>query len=307
MPIKRFLEELEISLATFKRDIEYMRIRFHAPIAWDRENHGYCFTRPARGAPAYELPGLWFNATEVHALLTSLHLLRNLDPGILAPHVEPLRERLTEILGSTDHAVEEIEKRIRILAMTARKVKLDHFEVAATALLRRRRLHIRYFSRVRDDETERAVSPQRLVHYRDNWYLDAWCHKVDAIRIFALDAIRDARMLDETARAVPEKELKETLEESYGIFSGRAEHRAVLRFTPNRSRWVANEEWHPSQAGRLEPDGSWVLEFPYNDDRELVMDILKHGPECEVLAPASLRGRVEAQLAAAVACYQRRQ
>ena len=124
--VKRFCEEIGVSLATFKRDIEYMRSRFHAPIAWDRENHGYCFTKPARGAPAYELPGLWFNATEVHALLTSLHLLRNLDPGILAPHIDPLRERLTELLGSTDHAVEEIEKRIRILAMTARKVKLDH-------------------------------------------------------------------------------------------------------------------------------------------------------------------------------------
>ena len=162
VPVKRFLQELEVSPATFKRDIEYMRSRLHAPIAWDRENHGYCLSKPARGAPAYELPGLWFNATEVHALLTSLHLLRNLDPGILAPHVEPLHERLTELFGSTDHAVDEIQKRIRILSMTGRRVKLEHFEVAATALLRRVRLHIRYFSRGRGEETERVVSPQRL-------------------------------------------------------------------------------------------------------------------------------------------------
>jgi predicted DNA-binding transcriptional regulator YafY len=300
---KRFLEELEVSRATFKRDIEYMRDRLHAPIAWDRQNHGYCLTNPARGAPAYELPGLWFNATEAHALLTMLHLLRNLDPGILAPHVEPLRERLTDLLGSTDHAVEEIQKRIRILSMTARKVTLDHFEVTASALLRRQRLHIRYFSRARGEETERDVSPQRLAHYRDNWYLDAWCHSVDAMRTFALDAIRAARMIDEKARAVPEKELKELLEESYGIFSGRATSRAVLKFTPNRARWVSREEWHPDQAGRLEADGSWVLEFPYGDDRELIGDILRHGAEVEVLAPELLRRRVAEALTAAAKRY----
>jgi predicted DNA-binding transcriptional regulator YafY len=64
---KRFLEELEISRATFKRDIEYMRSRLHAPIAWDRQRRGYWFTKPARGAPAYELPGLWFNSTEARS------------------------------------------------------------------------------------------------------------------------------------------------------------------------------------------------------------------------------------------------
>lgn len=295
---KRFLEDLQVSPATFKRDIEYMRSRFHAPIAWDRERNGYYFTNPTRGAPTYQLPGLWFNATEVHALLTMLHLLRNLDPGILAPHVEPLRARLIALLGSTDHAVDEIEKRIRILSMTARKVKMEHFELAATALLHRQRLHIRYFSRPRGDETDRDVSPQRLVHYRDNWYLDAWCHRVDAMRTFALDAIRAAHILSEKARAVPDKDLKDLLEESYGIFSGRATSRAVLRFTPERARWVAREEWHPKQVGQYEADGSWVLEFPYNDDRELVMDILRHAPEVEVLAPPELRRRVREALRA---------
>jgi predicted DNA-binding transcriptional regulator YafY len=303
VPWKRFLQELEVSRATFKRDIEYMRSRLHAPIAWDRKNNGYSFTEPARGARPYELPGLWFNSTEVHALLTMLHLLRSLDPGILAPHVEPLRKRLIALLGSTDHAVDEIEKRIRILMMTGRRVKLEHFEMAATALLRRRRLHIKYYSRARGEETERDVSPQRLVHYRDNWYLDAWCHSVDAMRTFALDAIRGGHLVDATAKTVPERELKELLEESYGIFSGRSAHKAVLRFTPNRSRWVAKEEWHPAQSGRFEQDGSWVLEFPFNDDRELIGDILRHGAEVEVLAPPSLREKVKAQLQAVLQKY----
>src|SRR5688572_16368321 len=137
VPVARFLEELEVSLATFKRDIEYMRSRFHAPIAWDRARNGYYFATPLPDAPNYELPGLWFNASEIHALLTMLHLLRNLEPGMLAPHVEPLRERLTKLLGGASHGAQEIEQRIRILHMTARRMKMEHFEVVATALLRR--------------------------------------------------------------------------------------------------------------------------------------------------------------------------
>jgi predicted DNA-binding transcriptional regulator YafY len=64
VPVQRFLKELEVSRATFKRDIEYLRDRHHAPIAWDRENNGYCFTSPARHAPRYELPGLWFTVVQ---------------------------------------------------------------------------------------------------------------------------------------------------------------------------------------------------------------------------------------------------
>jgi predicted DNA-binding transcriptional regulator YafY len=120
VPIDVFLDELEVSKATFKRDLEYMRSRFYAPIVWDREGGGYRFGRPDPNAPRYELPGLWFNASEVHALLTMQHLLANLEPGILAPHLEGLTARLRDLLDSTDHSLEEIEGRIRILHMTSR-------------------------------------------------------------------------------------------------------------------------------------------------------------------------------------------
>jgi predicted DNA-binding transcriptional regulator YafY len=296
VPVERFLKALEISRATFKRDIEYMRSRLHAPIAWDREKGGYCFRSPGPGAPTCELPGLWFNASEIHALLTMLHLLRNLEPGMLSQHVDPLRDRLIKLLGSTAHAADEIEGRIRILLMTARRMKLEQVELVATALLRRKRLHMSYFSRGRGQETDRDVSPQRLVHYRDNWYLDAWCHRTDSLRTFALDCIRAAGILDEKASAVPEKQLNEVLAEGYGIFSGRPTATAKIRFSPARARWVSSEEWHPGQMGHYEPDGSWVLEVPYSDDRELLMDILRHAPEVEVLAPPELKQRLKEAL-----------
>ncbi len=187
VPVKDFLEELGISLATFKRDIEYMRSRFNAPIEWDRGAGGYRLVRAGKAGPKYELPGLWFNAGEVYALLTMQHLISNLEPGILAPQLRQLNSRLRSLLDSSDHSVEEVERRIRILHVANRHFPAMYFEPVAKALLNRKRILIRYFARANGETSERTVSPQRLVHYRDNWYLDAWCHLRNDLRSFSMD------------------------------------------------------------------------------------------------------------------------
>lgn len=306
VPFTVFLETLEVSRATVKRDLEYLRNRMNAPIAWDPEARGYRFAAPDAGGGQYELPGLWFNASEIHALLTMQHLLAQIEPGILAPQLMPIADRLRLLLGSGDHSVEEVQKRVRVLGMAARRFDRADFAVVGSALLRRKRLHLHYYVRSRDELTEREVSPQRLVYYRDNWYLDAWCHRRDDLRSFAVDAIRDAEILDKKARDIPESTLNRVLGSGYGIFSGHRVRWGRLRFTPERARWVAAEEWHPRQRGRVEADGSYVLEVPYNDDRELVMDILRHGPDVEVLGPSALRRVVRERLAASLERYRPR-
>lgn len=301
--ISDFLDALGVSRATFKRDLEYMRDRLNAPIEWDRERRGYRFAGDATDAGRYQLPGLWFNPTEIRALLTMQHLLADLQPGLLEPHVKPLLARLRALLGSGEHSAEEVERRIRIIHLGARRLALPQFELVANAVLDRRRLHIVYVSRSSNERTERDISAQRLVHYRENWYCDAWCHLRQDVRSFAVDAIQSAQPLDQKAKSVPDRELDEVLAAGYGIFSGRKTIWAKLRFTPERARWVSAEQWHPQQKGRFDRDGSYLLELPFSDHRELAMDILRHGPHVEVLEPAGLREAVKEQLAAALARY----
>src|SRR5438105_1994990 len=281
-----------MSPASVKRDLAYMRDRFNAPIEYDREANGYRFGAPRTG-PRYELPGLWFNASEVLALLSTLRMLGDLQPGMLEGQIEPLRERLRAILGSGDHSWEEVEKRIRIFQPERRAGDPKYFSVVAAAVLKRAKVWIRHYNRKNDQETEREVSPQRLVHYRDNWYLDAWCHLREDLRSFSIDAIEHAEVLKEAAKEVAPKEIDEKLGAGYGIFGGKPKAWATLRFTPQRARWVKGEEWHPLQESRLEADGSYVLSVPYADDREIVGDILRFGADVEVIAPSELRGKVK--------------
>jgi predicted DNA-binding transcriptional regulator YafY len=302
--IDRFLDDLAVSRATFKRDLEYMRDRLNAPIEWDREAGGYRFVEPVVGGPEYELPGLWFNESEILALLSMESLLEEIEPGLLGPRLEPLKARLSSLIESSRHSADEVRKRIRVLRMGSRSREIRFFEQIALGLMKRRRLCLNYFVRSRDELTYRDVSAQRLVHYRDNWYLDAWCHSAEAVRSFALDAVEGARVLDEPAIEVPGGDLDRLLGIGYGIFSGAEVKWAKLRFSAQRARWVAAEEWHPQQRCSFDGAGRYVLEVPYSKDPELMMDILKHGSEVEVLAPPALRERVAQELGAAAHRYR---
>lgn len=290
---QELLERLEVSPATLKRDLAYMRDRLNAPIVYDKELNGYRFES---NSESYALPGLWFSPEEIYALLTMQHLLRNLDSdGLLSKHIKPLQSRLLAMLEDSDGSFEEIQKRVKIEKMGSRKYDLDHFQEIGLALVKRKRLNIEYQSRSKDENTNREISPQRLIYYRDNWYLDAWCHLKNALRSFSVDAIKTAETLEMISHDIDEDELNAELGSGYGIFAGKDIQWAVLRFTPERAKWVSSESWHPAQITKFHEDGSCEIKFPFSDERELIMDILKYGGDATVLSPQSLINQVLSQ------------
>jgi predicted DNA-binding transcriptional regulator YafY len=291
---------LEISEATFKRDIAKLRDQLHVPIEFNRDLGGYVM---ASGHTDTELPGLWFSQEELLALVTIQQLLTQLEPGLLGAKLKPLHARLSQLMDKHGLASQDVAKRIRILNVGKRNVIAKSFEVVAAATMARKRLRIWHFSRQNGKTTEREVSPQRLVHYRDNWYLDAWCHLRDDVRSFSIDAITQIKVMDEPAKEVSEKSINDSVDAGYGIFGGAPKGWAKLKFTPERARWVAGETWHPNQRTHTEADGSYVLEIPYSDERELLGDLLRFGADVEVLEPADLRNRIKRALHAAGGRY----
>lgn len=293
---------LECSRATVIRTISAMRTFLNAPIEYDRERNGYHYASGGASEP-WELPGLWFSAAELQALLALEHLLADLSPGLLAEELSPFRERIEALLRRQDLGTGELYRRLRMLGMGRRAVNQVLFRAVTMALSERRQLQLGYRSRSRDQATERVVSPQRLVHYRDNWYLDAWCHMRDGLRIFALDRMLTAEVKEEAARELADAELDANLARSYGIFQGVPRATAVLRFSPRMARWVADETWHPEQRGQWLLDGRYELEFPYADPTELIRDILRYGVDVEVIKPKPLRDLLVAQLQGALGHY----
>jgi predicted DNA-binding transcriptional regulator YafY len=280
------LDEFEISEATFKRDLDKMRDFYNYDIVYDRFENVYKLQNEDQ---AYELPGLVFTQKELLALLTIQNMITELQPGLLGPKLQPLQERMADLLSSEGLESESLTKRVRAVHAGKRRLELKCFQSLAQATLERKKVHIHHFNRQRGETTKRDISPQQLVHYRDNWYVDAWCHLRNKLLNFSVDAITHCAILEDLAKEVSQKDIKVIMQSGYGIFGGEANHWAKLKFSAVRARWVQAEEWHPEQKSTVNKDGTYTLEFPYSDERELLGDILRFGADVEVLAPKTLR------------------
>ncbi|MGJ8668733.1 MAG: helix-turn-helix transcriptional regulator [Oceanococcus sp.] len=292
-------QELECSRATVTRTLELLRDHLNAPIVYDREHNGYVY---ARQGQAWELPGLWLSSREVVALMAGMKFLGESGQGLLSEMVQPFRLRLEEILKQKHMGAGELMRRVRIASSNIRE-QGAYFHVVADATVRRKQLQMSYHSRSSDEDSQRTVSPQRMVNYRNNWYLDAWCHTREGLRTFSLDMIRSAQLTKQSAKDIAEHQLDEQLAHSYGIFSGKPNALAELRFSPHAARWVASETWHPEQKGELLQDGHYLLRIPYANSAELLGEILRYGEDIEVLAPQSLREAVQQRLQRALERY----
>ncbi|NND45463.1 MAG: WYL domain-containing transcriptional regulator [Xanthomonadales bacterium] len=302
-PISRhdLMERLECSQATLYRLVAELRDYLGAPLEQDPDTRGFYYDR-SYDQP-FDLPGIWISPEELQALLTARQVLGNVQPGLLEGELASLQGRISSLLQKKGVETDEGDSRIHIQAIAGRPVPGHLFQDVLGALVKRRRLHIQYHGRRRDQTSERTISPQRLTQYRNSWYLDAWCHVAKGLRSFALERIREQRLLDEAAREIDAADLSAHFDHSYGIFSGPASHVAELRFSPEMSRWVAEEQWHPEQQGSLDSEGAWTLKLPFSDPRELVMDILRYGPEVEVRGPDFLRDAVAEAAARTAALY----
>jgi predicted DNA-binding transcriptional regulator YafY len=301
--LQRLKDELNCSRATLYRDIAFLRDALGAPIeSGEADEAGWRYD--VHEADRFELPGLWLTSEELSALLALNELLKTSGPGILASALAPFQSRIERLLSDHSSGKALPVDRIRVIGSGMRKLDEASFRVVAGAVVSRRQVKFRYRARSTGDTTERVVSPQRLAHYRDNWYVDAWDHTREGLRSFAVDRIAGAQMLDAAAIDRDEDELQRHLASSYGIFSGPPKAWATIRFSPHASRWVADEHWHSQQQGSFLPDGRYELRVPYSNSKELLMDVLKYGPDAEVVSPLPLREEMKILLQLAIGSYQ---
>ncbi|HTE43132.1 MAG TPA: WYL domain-containing protein [Steroidobacteraceae bacterium] len=302
IPLEDMMAKLECSKSTLHRTINALKDYLNAPVVFDASSGGYRYSHENKDE-AYELPGLWFTPNELQALAILQRLLKDASGGLLDEHLGPLARRLNELVQHQRLNLSEAANRLRFPSIGARPAGKS-FDVIASATLQRKKLWIEYHARGDNQWTDRTLAPQRITYYREAWYLDAWDESRQALRSFSVDRVQRVAVLEERALDVPEAELDQHFASAYGIFGGKADKMAVLRFTPVSARWVADEKWHPQQEAKWLEDGRYELRIPYQNPRELVMDIMRHGPSVEVVEPPDLRDEVKEALRRAVEQYK---
>ena len=303
VPLARLMDELDCSRATLYRDIAFLRDALGAPLESDSTGEGG-FRYDEKEAERFELPGLWLNSDELHALLATHQLLDRTGNGVLSSALAPLKTRIESLLAQQAGGKRWPMERVRVIGSYVRRRDEIAFRVVASAVLERKRVGFDYLARSTNEHTHRTVSPQRLTHYRDNWYLDAYDHDREALRSFSVDRIQHARVQEQAALDLPDAELDLHLASSYGIFSGAPKGVATIVFSAKAARWVADEHWHSKQEGRFLPDGRYQLKLPYGNARELLMDVLRYGADAQIVEPESLRQQARTMLQLALSGYE---
>jgi predicted DNA-binding transcriptional regulator YafY len=303
VPLKTILDELGCSEATFHRIRGFMRSSLGAPIVFNRNYGGYSYDKT--DGQTFELPGFWLTKDEIEALLCLDNAVESMHEGFFSDLLDPVRKRFEPLLKAQRTTLNTLRERIKILSIGSRDCDREIFRTIAAAVVRRRRIAITHRPLEDDEPLKRVVSPQALVRYRDNWYVDAFCHLRKHLRTFALNRIESAGPAKGKFRKVPAGKMQAFYADSYGIFTGPADKKAVIDFTGTAAREVSNEQWHPKQKGEWFNDKTFRLAVPYGHSRELVMDILRWGEEAEVKGPEELRKTVKSKIKGMMKKYRK--
>lgn len=296
---KQIAASLQCSSRSINRHINEYIDEFGAPIEKTKD-HKYQYTDKT-----FELPGIWLNATELIALATMQSILKDVETGIFKQQFKLFENQIQKIYQK-GKIEKDIFDRIKVINIGKRCFNEEQYIHIAEALIRRKQIEITYKSRgnIEQEATRRIISPQRLIRYRDNWYLDCYCHLREGLRTLALEQISIITTKGNKAKEIQQDQLNQHFGTAYGIFGGTPDKTAVLKFTPYRAQWISHEQWHPDQIGELNNDGSYTLQLPYLNDKELLLDILRFGADVKVLEPQPLKEEVKKRLKQALEQYQ---
>jgi len=237
---------------------------------------------------------LRLGSSEASALIVALRALRDGGDDTVRPVVDRTLAKLEAAAGEGAAPAAHVE------------VQLPEGE-AATAGLRgdldravreRRQVRLEYYVPARDETTSRTVDPLQLVAAEGHTYLDAWCHTAEDRRLFRLDRVSEASVLDTEAADhsdLPPRDLSE------GIFQPSARDTLATLTLDAGARWVA--EYYPVESVEETGGGGLRIRLRVGDQEWLTRLLLRLGGAARVEDPAGLADEVRVTAANALRNY----
>jgi predicted DNA-binding transcriptional regulator YafY len=286
-------ERFELSRKQAQRDVAFMRDRLNAPLIYNSERRGYAYEDGN-----YELPPVWLKEDELHALCLALRLSAAIPDRDIKESLHRLMENFLSLRSiDTPPGFRDLEEKVSVKNVAYSRVPEPVFHAVVTALFGERTLKITYRTPHKNETTERIIRPLHLLCYMGNWHLIAFCGLRKQIRDFALSRILAVQPCSEPLDLPPGlPPIKEYIRRNFGVIAGDRSTDVVLRFAPDVSPWVAEQEWHEAQEVSVGKDGSLRLRFPVSGFVEVAREILKYGAAVEVLEPKELRDTIRDEI-----------
>lgn len=285
--ISQLKEEEGVCERTIKRDIQTLKYSFNAPIAYSKSKNGYYLTKN------WEFPFPELSAGEILLLFIANNLLKEFKNTPLYKISLELSKKLEKLLP--DHISISNRELEEMLSLSLQPIKLkidilDIFEKIFNAIKERKKVWIKYYTISRDEMTERVVDPYHLYNYEGIWYLVGYCNKREEVRDFALDRIKEARVLSERFKIVDGFNIKNYLDNSFKIYKGNEED-IELYFDEFEAKYIRERIWHKSQQIEEKEDGGLILKIKANRE-EIKRWIIGYSFHVLVLKPESFRKEI---------------
>lgn len=282
--------ELEVSVRSVGRDIEFMRDRMSLPIVYDEVRHGFYYD-----GEVTELPSLTISEGELFALAVAEKALQQYrGTSFEGPLMSALKKVSESLPDSISLNLSEWNDSISFRTSAESILDLETFDKLAQATSRREQLEIEYRKPGEKKAEKRVIDPYHLANVNGEWFLFAYDHMRKAIRTFAPARINTVTTTGKKFDRNPNFDIRAELGNSFGVYSGTGQYKVVIHFEPRVADYIREKRWHPSQRLKELPNGDLELQMTLSSLVEVERWILYWGGAARAIEPKALRDGVEA-------------
>jgi len=281
--------ELEVSLRTVMRDLEFMRDQLGAPIEYHPVKRGFHYTNAG-----FTLPSVRITEGELLALFLADKVLEQYEGTPFEKDLRSAFDKLTRNLpDEVSFSPRDLERAYSFSALPAERFEVDVFRKLSQAVLKRKQIRLVYHTYSTGKTSERVLDPYHLANIGGSWYLFAYCHTRHEVRMFAPGRMERVRFTGRRVDVPEGFDSRVYLDGAFQIIAGKRRHKVRLKFSPTVAPYIRERRWHASQKLTDHRDGAVTLAMEVSDLDEVLHWVLSWGTEVEVLGPRRLRQMVE--------------
>jgi proteasome accessory factor B len=285
----RIAREFEVSRKTVKRDVEWMRVHWNLPIEYDRERHGYFYSRQVTRFPG--VPTV--TEADMFALLVAHKAVEQYSG---TPFYKPLQmafQKLTGQLNSTErYSLQDYEGVLSFRPFAPEVADMERFEVVTRAIQQRRALRFLYRKPGEKSASGRHIHPYHLTCNDNRWYLIG--HDVDRCdtRTFVLARMTGSAEACEGFQKPKDFSVENYLRGSFTVMKGHGDFEVVVEFDAWATDQLRGRLWHSTQRVTELPGGGSHLVMHLSGLEEVERWVLSWGTHATVIKPDILAQRI---------------
>lgn len=291
--IQKLVEYHGVSIRTIKRDIEFLRDRYGAPIEYCKIRKGYYYTDPT-----FMIQNVLLTEGDLFTVSTIMPLMEQYKNTPLESSFKNIMEKISDMLPTqVDVNTSFLNEDVSFISDPLPKIESDVFETIFESIKLKKSIRFEYRSVSKTEYSVKIIDCYKVICQKGNWYVLGFSHNKNEVRIYALSRIQNIKLLNETFTIPNEFDLNNYVDLSFGIWTNKETPiEYELLFSSNINTYILEREWHTNQTVEQNEDGSVLLKFKSNQKQQVLSWVLSFGNSVKVLNPPELVEKVKEEI-----------